>query len=122
MMMFGAFYYVLPRMLDSEWHSAGLIRLHFWSCALGIAFYWISLTWGGWVQGLMMNDAKIPFLQIVAAMKPYLHARTTAGVLMTVGHVAFALLVWNMLRQRGARLLGPTLLGRTRRGAGKETA
>ena len=110
MMMFGAFYYVMPRLLNSEWHSARLIRVHFWSCAAGIAFYWVSLTWGGWLQGLMMKDAKIPFLQIVSAMKPYLHARTTAGALMTVGHVAFAILVWNMLRQRGARLLGPTLL------------
>jgi hypothetical protein len=31
---------------------------------------------------------------------------------MTIGHVSFAWLVWNLVRQRGAALIGPTLLKR----------
>ena len=108
MMMFGAFYYVMPRLLNTEWHSPRLIRIHFWATALGMAMYWVGLTWGGIIQGQMMNDPNIPFLEIVRAMTPYLHSRSTAGVLMTVGHTAFAILVWNMLRNRGAGLMGPT--------------
>jgi cytochrome c oxidase cbb3-type subunit 1 len=110
MMMFGAMYYIMPRLLNSEWHSARLIRVHFWTTAAGIAFYWIGLTWGGVIQGLMMNNPDIPFLDIVAKMNPYLHSRSVAGVLMTIGHISFAVLVWKMIRRQGALLRGPTLL------------
>src|SRR5690606_20147132 len=30
MVMFGAMYFILPRILNKEWPSAGLISLHFW--------------------------------------------------------------------------------------------
>lgn len=112
MMMFGAAYYILPRLMNAEWHSARLIRVHFWTTALGMALYWAGLSWAGWQQGLLMNDANIPFLAVVHYTKPWLHSRSVAGVLMAIGHLCFAWLVWNMLRQRGAALIGPTLLKR----------
>jgi len=112
MVMFGAIYYVAPRLLNTEWHSAGWIRVHFWATAVGMAIYWLGLTWAGWEQGKMMNDPRIPFLEIVKFTVPWLWSRSAAGVLMTVGHLAFAWLFWNMLRQRGAYLPGPTLLVR----------
>ncbi len=116
MVMFGAVYYMLPRMTGREWSSARLIRIHFWGSALGIALYWGGLTWGGWLQGRMMNDAAIPFLDIVRFTIPFLWSRSFAGVLMTIGHVAFAVLVWRMLAgaREPARAPGPTLLGRPR--------
>ncbi|HAX44850.1 MAG TPA: cbb3-type cytochrome c oxidase subunit I [Bryobacteraceae bacterium] len=112
MMMFGAAYYILPRLMNTEWHSARWIRVHFWATSLGMALYWLGLTWAGWRQGEMMNDPNIPFLAIVEYTKPWLHSRSLAGVLMTIGHVSFAWLVWNLVRQRGAALIGPTLLKR----------
>ncbi len=122
MTMFGAMYYIMPRLLSSEWHSAGLIRLHFWTTAAGMAMYWIGLTWGGVTQGRMMNNPDIPFLDIVGEMIPYLYSRSVAGVLLTVGHVAFAVLAWKMIRRRGALMKGPTLLGRRPTGRLREVA
>lgn len=111
MIMFGSMYYIVPRLTGGEWASAWLIRIHFWSCAVGIGLYWIVLTWGGWYQGEMLNDASVPFMDIVNYMLPYLKARSWSGVLLTVGHTAFAvLLVLNLLR-RGQRREDPTLLG-----------
>jgi cytochrome c oxidase cbb3-type subunit 1 len=62
-----------------------------------------------------MNDPDIPFLDIVGKMIAFLWSRTLAGVLMTAGHVAFAVSMWHMLRRNGAWLVGPTLFnsGRT---------
>ena len=121
MMMFGAFYYVMPRMLDSEWHSARLIKVHFWASAVGMSIYWIGLTWGGWIQGQMMNDPNIPFLAIVKTTLPYLHSRTAAGILMSIGHIAFAILVWNMLRPpRSEFAWADTPDGETQEGRGRE--
>jgi cytochrome c oxidase cbb3-type subunit 1 len=63
----------------------------------------------------MMKNPKVPFLDIVETTLPYLVSRSAAGTLMTVGHVAFAILVARMgrdfLLQRSQRP-GPTLLGR----------
>jgi len=119
MVMFGTVYYVAPRLTGREWASAGLIRVHFWGTALGMMLYWVGLSWGGWLQGKMMVDPDVPFLDLVAETIPYLWSRSAAGVLMTVGHVAFAILAWKMFFDREAGLQrGPTLLSRRPEPAG----
>jgi cytochrome c oxidase cbb3-type subunit 1 len=112
MVMFGAFYYVMPRLTGLEWYSATLIRVHFWCTAVGMSLYFVALTWAGIFQGRQMNSSDVPFMQIVRYTVPYLQWRSVAGVLMTVGHLAFAILVAQMLLGRGRKLPGPTLFGR----------
>jgi cytochrome c oxidase cbb3-type subunit 1 len=110
MTMFGAMYYVLPRLTHNEWSSAPLIKVHFWTCALGVLAYFVDLSWAGWQQGLMMNNALIPFLKIVEYTKPYLVARSVAGSFMATGHLVFAFLMYKILRGGGPHPIGPTLL------------
>ncbi len=110
MIMFGLFYYMVPRLTGREWTSPLLIRVHFWCAAVGITIYFASLSIGGWWQGRMMNNPDIPFGQIVTYLLPYLFARSVAGVLLSVGHVAFAtLFVANLAGWGKARSGGPTL-------------
>ncbi len=111
MTMFGSMYYIVPRLTGWEWASARLIRFHFWSTAIGMAIYFLALTWGGWFQGLMLNDASVPFMDVVNYMLPYLEARSFAGVLMALGHVAFAALFVLNLLHRGEQRRGPTVFG-----------
>ncbi len=122
MVMYGAIYYIAPRLMNREWASARLMKVHFWAVAGGMALYWTPLTWGGIRQGIMMNNADVAFLDVVKATLPYLWTRTGAGVLLTVGHVAFGVLVWHMFRRRGAELVGPTLFTTRRSPAGAEEA
>ena len=112
MVMFGGAYYMMPRLLKREWPSAALIRLHFWSCALGITIMVVALSVGGWIQGLQMNDASIPFIEVVQNTVPWLKARSVSGLFLTVGHVAFAVNFFWMLFAAGAvrAKKGPTLL------------
>tara|TARA_R100000027_G_scaffold47114_1_gene35916 strand:- start:10967 stop:12391 length:1425 start_codon:yes stop_codon:yes gene_type:complete len=103
MVMFGSVYFMMPRLLQKEWPSATLIRIHFWSCAIGAAIYVIGLSVGGWMQGLMMNNPEIPFMEIVEFMVPWLMSRSLAGVLLTIGHFAFAInIAWILLGRRVA--------------------
>lgn len=97
MIMFGAYYYILPRLTRNEWSSAPLIKIHFWTAAAGVLIYFAALSWGGWNQGGMMNNPNIPFLQTVAYTRPYLIARSLGGTLMTIAHICFAVLVWRIL-------------------------
>jgi cytochrome c oxidase cbb3-type subunit 1 len=110
MVMFGAIYYMLPRLLQKEWPSSTLISLHFWSVAIGIAIYVIGMSIGGWVQGTQLLDSSVSFIDIVKAMIPYLFSRTVAGIFLAVGHIAFAVsFVWMLVKPRTVAETSPTL-------------
>jgi cytochrome c oxidase cbb3-type subunit 1 len=110
MVMFGAMYFILPRLLDWEWPSARLISAHFWLVTGGFSIYFGSLTIGGWLQGLAMLDAARPFMDSVLVTKPYLVGRSVGGSLMTLGHLIFAWHFILMLGRRGEARVGATLL------------
>jgi cytochrome c oxidase cbb3-type subunit 1 len=108
MIFFGLYYYMIPRLTGREWVSPLLIRVHFWCAAVGITLYFVSLSIGGWWQGRMLNNPNIPFGRIIDYLLPYLYARSIAGVLLTVGHLAFATLFVMNLFGWGRLRAGPT--------------
>ena len=89
MVLFGAVYFMMPRVLNWEWPYPRLITLHFWLAAAGISIYFVSLTIGGWLQGLAMLDAARPFMESVALTLPYLRWRSIGGALMVLSHLVF---------------------------------
>lgn len=89
MVLFGAIYFMMPRVLDWEWPYPRLITLHFWLAAIGISIYFVGLTIGGWLQGLAMLDAARPFMESVTLTLPYLKWRSLGGALMVLGHLVF---------------------------------
>lgn len=128
LMMFGAMYFIVPRLTGRNWASVGLMSLHFWTVTLGLGLMVISLTVGGIVQGMELNHAQdtlmnltrehglvagiglfvqgleersgvVPFLEIVAGTQPWLILRTIAGMIMVVGHIAFIVLFWLNVRR-----------------------
>ncbi len=110
MVFFGAIYFVVPRVSGREWPSQGMIRLHFWLAAIGITIYFVSLTWGGLLQGQAMLDASRPFMDSVILTAPYLKARSIGGGLMALGHLLFALHFVMLLAGRSTSRNEPTLL------------
>jgi len=111
MVMFGAMYYIMPRIMHWEWPYPSLIALHFWLVFVGFAIYIIWLTIGGWLQGLAMLDVTRPFMESVTLTIPYLQARSLGGGLMTLGHFVFALHFFIMAWKFGPRRLGAAVLG-----------
>jgi cytochrome c oxidase cbb3-type subunit I len=117
MVMFGSIYYILPRVTQVEWPSARLIRIHFWAVAIGIMLYVVPLTIGGTLEGAAMNNPDVPFLDlakrsVVTLTLPYLKIRSLSGMLIFVGHIAFAAsFVWVLARWvktvRAARITAP---------------
>jgi len=96
MVMFGSIYYILPRITGLEWPSARLIRVHFWAVGLGILAYIVPLTIGGTLQGAAMINPDVPFLHpdkhsVLTMTLPYLRMRSYSGMLIFVGHIAFAI-------------------------------
>jgi cytochrome c oxidase cbb3-type subunit 1 len=112
MTMFGAMYYIVPRLVGWEWPSAGWIKVHFWCSAIGIVFMIGVLTLGGFIQAFALADPKISFTAILEYMKPFMWLRSFSGILITVGHVAFAVLFIQMCLKLGQRREGPTYFAR----------
>ena len=88
--LFGSMYFILPRLVQWEWPHAWAITLHFWLVFIGFGIYFWFLSFGGWLQGLAMLDASIPFMETMELTLPYLTARSVGGSLMTLGHIVFA--------------------------------
>jgi len=116
MVMFGAIYFVMPRIMAWEWPYPSLIAAHFWLVVLGFSIYFIGLTTGGWLQGLAMLDASKSFMDSVAVTIPYLQSRSVGGAIMTLGHIVFAGHFAAMALRNGPRRIGAALLHT--RGAG----
>ncbi len=109
MMLFGACYYILPRITLREWHSKPLIKWHFWLTAMGIIIYAVALQYIGLFQGWNMNNPDVPFTETVTMTVPYLVARSFSGVLMTAGHLIFAWLIIKMAFAHGERPATPEI-------------
>ncbi len=94
MVIFGAAYYILPRLTGAFWPSAKLVHLHFWSCALAVVGSVAGSLFFGWTQGAALAAAK-PFAQTMHPQEALLSS--ACAVLFLIGHVAFALNALGML-------------------------
>ena len=54
--LFGAMYYIVPRLLDFGWRSALLIRAHYYASLYGILLVIAMLGFGGVMQGLTLEN------------------------------------------------------------------
>ena len=110
MIMFGAMYYIVPRLVGREWRFASLIKIHFWASVYGIGLMTLMLLVGGWVQGLNMDNPGLSFTESTQSVLPYLRGRSLSGILMTVAHFVFAYHFLLMLLGLGRTASVPTFL------------
>ncbi len=121
MILFGAMYYIVPRLVGWEWPSATLIRWHFWLAAVGILMMVGALTVGGILQGLAMYDPAANFRTSLEYATPFRIIRGISGFLLLGAHLVFAYLFVAMLLKLGQPHEGPRLLARPE-GTSKEVA
>lgn len=112
MVMYGAMYYIVPRLVGWEWPSASLIRWHFWLAAVGILLMVAALTIGGILQGFALMDPAVNFMTSVFLTQPFLWARGFSGFLLLGAHVVFAVHFAMILSKVGKKREEPTLFQR----------
>ena len=89
--MFGAAYFILPRLTEREWRSPLLVKAHLGATLLGVTLLVVGLAWAGWHQGEMLNNPATAFADITKATSFWHAFRTAILGLLFVGHVAFAI-------------------------------
>ena len=85
--IFGAIYFLVPRITGMVWPSGGMIRAHFGLTVLGLLVTVISLAIAGWVQGQGLLDPTKNFTAIAASTKPWLLAATAGEAIFLLGSV-----------------------------------
>lgn len=110
MTMFGAMYYIVPRLVGREWRNAGLIKLHFWSSAYGVGLMVLMLFIGGVMQGQDLNNTALPFTESTQTILAYLRGRSLSGMLLMIAHLIFAFHFGMMLFGLGRTATVPTFL------------
>jgi cytochrome c oxidase cbb3-type subunit 1 len=88
--MFGAAYFIVPRLSGRPWHSSALVGIHFWLTLVGIVCLVVGVGYAGSEQGRLLNS-NVPFAEVTALLKPWLTFRTVTLMALLVGHVAFAI-------------------------------
>jgi cytochrome c oxidase cbb3-type subunit 1 len=109
MVMFGAIYYITPRLVGCEWLSSSLIKFHFLGAAYGGGMAVAVMMFSGIASGMRATDPESLFSQILVNSGAYLPGRTLALILMTLGHTAFGLHFILMLLRIGQPAGQPTL-------------
>jgi cytochrome c oxidase cbb3-type subunit 1 len=85
----GAIHFIVPRLLQSAWPSARLVRVNFLCTAVGSALIFLALTAAGLVQGFKLNDPPVPVVDAIKATTPFLGLATLGFLLVLAGQVAF---------------------------------
>ena len=96
MTMFGAIYYVLPRVVGFEWPFPKLARVHFWISMFGVVLFFIPLAIGGVVQGLKWANPNVAVVDVSKATLPFLRVSTTGLLFLLFGNLLFALNIFAM--------------------------
>jgi cytochrome c oxidase cbb3-type subunit 1 len=93
MTMFGAIYYIVPRIMGIEWPCANSVKRHYWLAAIGIVLIALPLAIGGLVEGAHWHNAKLTNVEVAKNALNFLRVSTLgelailAGNLMLLGNL-----------------------------------
>ncbi len=118
MCMYGAIYFIVPRITNREWISVGLIRQHFWLTVYGVLFIAIFYTLGGgFLHGEILENVNESQDSAYTRLFPYAVSLTTGFIFILIATFFFCchlLLMWLRLGRRSSH---PTLLVRHAHGS-----
>ena len=110
MALFGAIYYIVPRITFCEWPSGKMIRRHFWFSIYGVGALVVTMLVGGLAQGGAIEDWKLSFNSGLAISIPYLVGRIIGWTSIAIGNLAFLWQLAVMFAGKGRESAGPTLI------------
>ena len=111
MTMFGAFYFIAPRVTRCEWLSAKMIGFHYWASAYGVLTLVALITVGGLSQGVDIAAWEKPFIVSVTKVKTWGIAQCIGWTLILLSNLMFLFHVLLMSIRFGRQGdEGPTLL------------
>jgi cytochrome c oxidase cbb3-type subunit I len=87
MAMFGAIYYIVPRVTGIEWPCAKSPRRHFWLAAIGIVLIVLPLAIGGLIEGFNWRNPKMTNVDVAKNALNFLRISSVGEVLILLGNL-----------------------------------
>jgi cytochrome c oxidase cbb3-type subunit 1 len=87
MTMFGAIYYIVPRVTGIEWPCAKSPRRHYWLAAIGIVLMALPLAIGGVVEGFNWHNLKMTNVDVAKNALNFLRISTLGELLILLGNL-----------------------------------
>ncbi len=91
MILFGAIYEILPRIMEAPLPFPKAAKAQFWITGLGILLFVVPLAVGGLEQGMKVRDAAVPFADASAVALKFLRVSTTGQLLILLGSLPLVL-------------------------------
>ena len=108
--MFGAIYFIVPRVTCREWLSRRLIKMHFYFSIYGIIMIALVAVFGGLQQGAGQEAFDQPWQAASGRAIPYAWAITISWCFILFSNVFFFMHLTVMWLRLGRRSTHPTLL------------
>jgi cytochrome c oxidase cbb3-type subunit 1 len=89
MSMFGAIYFIMPRLLGIVLPWPKLVRAHFWVSTAGVLLLVLPLAICGILEEYKLEQARQPFLQVLHSTLTFLRVSTIGDLLLLAGHLMF---------------------------------
>lgn len=110
MTVFGAIYFIVPRVTGAEWPSGARIRTHFWFSTYGIITIIVTMLVGGIAQGGNLAEWDQAFSVSFVNSSAYVVGRTVAWALIIYSNGVFLVQLAQMYLGKGRKSEGPTLI------------
>lgn len=110
MTIFGAIYFIVPRITGAEWPSGDRIRTHFWFSTYGILTLVILMLVGGIAQGGNLAVWNQTFSTSFVNSSAYVVGRAVAWALIAYSNFLFLYQLTQMFVGKGRKSEGPTLI------------
>ncbi len=95
MMIYGAIYFLAPRITGQAWPSGALVRAHYAAALIGTVILVVSLLGAGWAQGHDLNNPAVTFAAIAGNLRSWLLAATAGQAVLLLGNLLLAAhLLW----------------------------
>jgi len=108
--MFGAVYFIVPRITCREWISSRFINMHFFFSAYGIVAIAFGALFGGFMQGSAQEAWLQPWETVTDVVRPYAAMSTFAWCVILFSNVFFFVHLALMWLHLGLRGPNPTML------------
>lgn len=105
--VFGAIYFIIPKITGRKIYSRPLAVWHFWLSLVGWIVMLVSLTIAGLIQAAGWHFG-IPVDQWVLEQEPYMFVRFLSGILLVAGQVLFMLNIYKTVFGKNAEPLPET--------------
>ncbi len=110
MTMFGAIYFIVPRITGAEWPSGARIRTHFWFSTYGIITMIVTMLVGGMAQGGNLAHWDQVFSSSFVNSSAYVVGRALAWGMISFSNLLFLYQLALMFLGKGRKSQGPTLI------------